>query len=70
MAGVPLAAVALYPGHQNISMTMRYSHLQPENDERAVAALMSFYGDQAGNVTDTTTDTSTPGDFQQAAKLL
>jgi len=70
MSGVPLAAVALFLGHQNISMTMRYSHLQPENDERAVAALMSFYGDRAGNETDTTTDTSTPGGFQQAAKSL
>lgn len=66
MSGVPLAAVALFLGHQNISMTMRYSHLQPENDERAVAALMSFYGDQAGNET----DTSTPGGFRQAAKSL
>src|ERR1019366_2006618 len=31
--GVPLAVVASYLGHQNIQMTMRYSHCMPDNDE-------------------------------------
>ena len=44
MAGVPLAVVARYLGHANIQMTMRYSHLQPENDQRAMDAMMSYYG--------------------------
>jgi integrase len=43
MSGVPLAAVAQYLGHGSIQMTMRYAHLQPENNDRAVAAMMSFY---------------------------
>jgi hypothetical protein len=43
MAGVPLAVVARYLGHANIQMTMRYSHLQPENDQRAMDAMMSYY---------------------------
>src|ERR1035438_2787946 len=43
MQGVPLAVVAGYLGHSNIQMTMRYSHLQPGNDDRAIAAMMSFY---------------------------
>jgi integrase len=43
MAGVPLAAVSKFVGHKSIQMTMRYSHLQPENNDRAVAAMMSFY---------------------------
>lgn len=43
MKGVPLAVVAEYLGHQNIAMTMRYAHLQPDNHHQAVAAMMSFY---------------------------
>jgi integrase len=43
MAGVPLAAVAGYLGHTTAQMTMRYAHLQPENKDRAIAAMMSFY---------------------------
>jgi integrase len=44
MAGVPLAVVSKYAGHANITMTMRYSHLQPNNNDQAVAAMMSYYG--------------------------
>ncbi len=43
MAGVPLAAVAGYLGHSTIRMTMRYAHLQAENKDRAIAAMMSVY---------------------------
>lgn len=43
MAGVPLAAVSKFVGHKSIQMTMRYAHLQPENNDRAIAAMMSFY---------------------------
>jgi integrase len=43
MNGLPLAVVSNYLGHSNIQMTMRYSHLSPENDERAIAAMMSIY---------------------------
>lgn len=42
MEGVPLAAVAKYLG-DNVEMVMRYSHLQPEVNARAVEAAMSFY---------------------------
>jgi len=66
MAGVPLAAVAGFLGHSNIQMTMRYSHLQPGNNDRAVEAMMSYYkpGKKAGKSkgrepTDTRTDTGT-----------
>lgn len=41
--GVPLAAVSGFLGHGSIQMTMRYQHLMPENNDRAVEALMSFY---------------------------
>ena len=43
MAGVPLAAVAKYLGHSGASMVMRYAHLVPEVNARAVKAAMSFY---------------------------
>jgi hypothetical protein len=43
MAGVPIAAATKFLGHGTIEMTMRYAHLQPENNDRAVAAMMSFY---------------------------
>jgi integrase len=43
MNGLPLAVVSNYLGHSNIQMTMRYSHLSPENVERAIAAMMSIY---------------------------
>jgi integrase len=68
MAGVPLAVVARYLGHANIQMTMRYSHLQPENDQRAMDAMMSYYNATAtgtdgaahsGNVSATRTATAT-----------
>ena len=42
MQGVPLAAVAKYLG-DSVEMVMRYSHLQPEVNARAVEAAMSFY---------------------------
>jgi integrase len=43
MAGVPLAAVATFLDHGSIQMTMRYAHLRPDNNDQAVAAMMSFY---------------------------
>jgi hypothetical protein len=45
--------VSKYLGHATIRMTMRYSHLLPENDEQAIAAMMSVYTTK----TDTGTDT-------------
>ena len=42
MEGVPLAAVAKYLG-DSVEMVMRYSHLQPEVNARAVEAAMSYY---------------------------
>jgi hypothetical protein len=66
MAGVPLAAVSQYAGHSTIQMTMRYAHLQPENNARAIAATMSFYP-AVPVPTDTRIDTSTSGEsFPQA----
>lgn len=66
MAGVPLAAVSQYAGHSTIQMTMRYAHLQPENNARAIAAAMSFYP-AVPVPTDTRIDTSTSGEsFPQA----
>jgi integrase len=43
MGGTPIAVVSRFLGHGSIQMTMRYSHLQPDNDDRAVEAMMSFY---------------------------
>jgi len=43
MSGVPLAAVAKYLGHSGAGMVMRYAHLQPEVNAKAVSAAMSFY---------------------------
>jgi integrase len=43
MAGVPLAAVAKYLGHSGAEMVMRYAHLVPEVNARAVEAAMSYY---------------------------
>ena len=64
MAGVPLAAVSQYAGHSTIQM--RYAHLQPENNARAIAATMSFYP-AVPVPTDTRIDTSTSGEsFPQA----
>jgi integrase len=40
--GVPLAVVGLYLGHANIQLTMRYAHISPNNDERAIAAMMKI----------------------------
>ena len=42
MSGVPLAAVAKYLGHSGAGMVMRYSHLQPEVNAKAISAAMSF----------------------------
>jgi len=43
MSGVPLAAVAKYLGHSGAAMVMRYAHLQPEVNAKAINAAMSFY---------------------------
>ncbi|MGD0734473.1 MAG: site-specific integrase [Terracidiphilus sp.] len=43
MSGVPLAAVAKYLGHSGAGMVMRYAHLQPEVNAKAINAAMSFY---------------------------
>src|ERR1035441_1168998 len=43
MSGVPLAAVAKYLGHSGAAMVMRYAHLQPEVNAKAISAAMSFY---------------------------
>jgi len=43
MSGVPLAAVAKYLGHSGAGMVMRYAHLQPEVNAKAISAAMSFY---------------------------
>lgn len=43
MGGEPLAAVSRYMGHQSITMTMRYSHLMPENHTKTVNTMMSYY---------------------------
>jgi integrase len=53
MNGVPLAVVSRYLGHANIQMTMRYAHLSPDNDERAIAAMMSVYSTKPGPKIDT-----------------
>jgi integrase len=43
MSGVPIAVVSRYLGHSSVNQTMVYSHLQPDNAARAVAAMMSYY---------------------------
>jgi integrase len=53
MNGVPLAVVAGYLGHSNIQMTMRYSHLMPDNNERAIIAMMQVYAKKLTPKTDT-----------------
>jgi len=50
MSGVPLAAVAKYLGHSGAGMVMRYSHLQPEVNAKAISAAMSFYALPPGPV--------------------
>jgi hypothetical protein len=56
MSGVPLAEVAKYLGHSGGGMVMRYAHLQPEVNAKAINAAMSFYP-QAAIQTDTKTKT-------------
>jgi integrase len=63
MAGVPIGAVSEFLGHGSIQMTMRYAHLQPENNDRAVAAMMSFYPAETGNRCGTRYGTSTQERF-------
>lgn len=43
MGGVPIAAVSQLAGHSNIAMTMRYSHLCPNQSRLAVEKMMAFY---------------------------
>ena len=43
MSGVPIARVAKYAGHSTIQMTMRYTHLIPDEANRDVEKMMSFY---------------------------
>jgi integrase len=43
MAGVNLAEVSKYLGHTSMTMTMRYAHLLPENRDKAIRAMMSYY---------------------------
>ena len=43
MNGVPIAVVSRYLGHSSINQAMVYSHLQPDNAARAIAAMMSYY---------------------------
>jgi hypothetical protein len=40
MAGVNLARVQQYLGHTTISMTMRYSHLAPENGQADIERMV------------------------------
>jgi hypothetical protein len=61
MSGVPLAAVAKYLGHSGAAMVMRYAHLQPEVNAKAIHAAMSFYP-QAAVQTDTKTKSDTKCD--------
>jgi len=58
MSGIPLAAVAKYLGHSGAQMVMRYAHLVPEVNARAINAAMSFYP-KPGPSTDTTISTGT-----------
>jgi integrase len=72
MGGVPLAAVAKYVGHSTIQMTMRYAHLMPGANVVANSVVDAFYasGTLEQVPTDTRTDTSSLGNFQQERKLL
>ncbi len=73
MGGVPLAAVAKYAGHSTIQMTMRYSHLVPDVNKKAVETMANFYrqsglygavnGTNSGIKTDTGTDTRHSHEF-------
>jgi Phage integrase family len=69
MAGVALAAVAEFAGQRSITMTMRYGHLQPMINARAVNAMKSFYQSESGEPA-TRTATGTPTGFQQEAISL
>lgn len=74
MSGVPLPVVSGYLGHQSIQMTMRYSHLQPANHDRSIAAMMSFYpatkvaGHGEGNGKSTKTSTGTFAKISKSRK--
>ena len=50
MNGVPISVVSRFLGHASVNQTMLYSHLQPDNAARAIAAMMSYY---SGLKTDT-----------------
>jgi len=68
MSGVPLAAVAKYLGHSGAAMVMRYAHLQPEVNAKAINAAMSFYP-QAAIQTDTKTNSDTKSDTNGSRAL-
>jgi hypothetical protein len=53
MNGVDLKTVQELLGHSNLTMTLRYSHLAPAHQARAVKILDTAYQ----NSTDTKTDT-------------
>ena len=44
MRGVDLVTVSRLLGHMSIQMTMRYSHLSPEHQAKAVGVLDGFWG--------------------------
>jgi len=46
MSGVDLTTVKELLGHKDIKMTLRYSHLAPENKQKAVTVLDSIFSKQ------------------------
>jgi integrase len=50
MRGVDLVAVSRLLGHASIQMTMRYSHLSPEHQARAVGVLDGAFGLKSGKI--------------------
>jgi len=46
MSGVPITVVSRYLGHSSVNQTIVYSHLQPDNMAKAIAAMMSCYPEQ------------------------
>jgi integrase len=58
MNGVPLAVVSRYLGHSSINQTLVYSHLQPDNTAKAIAAMMSYYAEPETGTCELTPDVS------------